>query len=216
MKYTYSEGVEKSKNIAMPIAFFAALVVAAYGYLNFQAPAILSLMEPADITASRLAALQPEASTRVLYIPKINLETDIAAASSEEEGLKHGAIQRSPLSGDPKQGGNFVVAAHRFKLALNPMQTGVRSAFYHIDKLESGDEVYVDFAGMRYAYRVDTIKKGALQRNQLEAKTDDSRITLYSVEDGSRASAVTARLVGQVVWAEGKPKLKPLDMTSAL
>ena len=218
MKYTYGDGVEKKKSLAMPLAFFAALIVGIYGYVNFQAPAILAVLEPADATASRLAALQPKSGQNLLYIPKINLETSISATTGDEgDALARGAVHRAPLSGDPKQGGNFVVAAHRLSLAINPIKTGVRSAFYHIDKVENGDEVYVDFDGVRYAYRVEKSAKSSEAKPVLEEKTPEPRLTLYSVESKNGThDVVVARLVGQIVWVDGEPKLKSTNMTSSL
>ena len=91
-----------------------------------------------------------------------------------------GAWWRSPSSGNPKDGGNFVLSGHRFVMGWTPGETMKRSPFYNINKLEKGDVITIDYEGQRYTYTIDEKKSVPPTAVEIEAPTDDSRLTLYS------------------------------------
>lgn len=211
MKYIYGEGVSKPKSSTWLFVPLAALVIGIYVYANLQAPTLLATLRPADATAKALASSQPDSSSDRLYIPKINVDIPTATSSGDEiDALAHGVVQRSPASGDPKDGGNYVLVGHHFSFALTPSLTNERSPFYHLDKLAQGDDIYVDYSGTRYAYKVDAHSFVAPTETTTESHTDQSQLTLYSLENNSQGQreVVTAKLVGQVIWNNGKPLLK--------
>jgi sortase A len=219
MKYIYGEGIERQKGAKWPFAVFGVILLGAYLYINIKAPVILAALEPVDTTANKLATAVPNIKANRLYAPKINLDTPIAGAGSDEvNALDAGAAQRSASSGNPKDGGNFVLAAHRFSFSLNPIQTNDRSAFYHLGKLAAGDDVYVDYDGTRYAYKVQTHAFVETVASGTESRTDEPSLTLYSIESqNGKREVVTAKMVGHVVWVDGKPKLQTTDdITSSL
>lgn len=116
-----------------------------------------------------------------VYIPKIGV--NVSLASGGPEVLEEGAWHRYPERGDPVEGGNFIVSAHRFSLGATPGQTRKKSPFYHINKLSVGDQIIVDFGGKRYGYEVT--KHTEVKPTQVEIEepiTDesDARMTLYT------------------------------------
>lgn len=112
-----------------------------------------------------------------LYIPKIDVNVPFAA---NEAALYKGAWWRKPANGNPADGGNFVLAAHRFVMSFTPGETVKRSPFYAIDKLQKNDAIYVDYKGKRYGYMVT--KKMRVQPNAvyIEQRTEQPQLTLYS------------------------------------
>lgn len=213
MRYEYRRGIQKPKRwwVALPVM---GVLVGAYVLFNSLAPAMPIYAASPDETVKKLTATKPALNENRLYIPKINV--DIAAVtidSDETLALEKGAVHRSPESGNPKDGGNYVLAAHRFQLGFTPQQTRKKSPFYHIDKLDAGDEVYVDYDGIRYAFKVVERKFVEPTAVEVEAKTEKDQLTLYTYElagpDASR-EVVIAESTGTIVWVNGSPKLKTL------
>lgn len=182
------------------------LLVAAYGGTNYLAPDILYVVDPPDTTAKRLVSQRPSTEENRLYIPKIN--ADIELLLGDGEISETGATVRSTASGNPKDGGNFVITANRFSLGYTPQETKAKSPFYHLTKLSVGDDIYVDYEGMRYAYKVEE-RKAVDDVTELQERTDNPRLTLYTSETSKR-EAVIAKQVGKIVWTSGQPKLQPL------
>ena len=89
-----------------------------------------------------------------IVIPRIGV--DIAYGKGQSS-LDHGAQWRYPERGNPVNGGNFIIAAHRFTRAPPPGETAKKSPFYNIDKLIVGDKIVVDYDGTRYGYEIDKI-----------------------------------------------------------
>lgn len=214
MKYTYREGVRKQKGwqwIAVPLVLMAGAV---YGLFNAFAPAIYYVTEPADRTARLLVSTPPNSDEDRLYVPKINLTVGIVPVQvSEAISLEQGAIQRAAESGNPKDGGTYVVTAPRLVLDPIPKQTYEKSVFYHLAKLNKNDDIYVDYAGERYAYKVLDRKKEAASIDDIEERSSDHQLTLYTAEGddmNDEREVVTAKLTGKVVWINGQPKLEAL------
>lgn len=113
-----------------------------------------------------------------IIIPKIS--ADYRIFTGEDWALNLGVWHRFPDRGDPERGGNFILSAHRFKLDWTPQKTRALSPFYHIDKLTVGDEIIIDFKGKRYTYKVTKIHQVAPTQVEIEAPTDEARMTLYS------------------------------------
>jgi sortase A len=133
-----------------------------------------------------------------IVIPKIGV--DIAYGEGQHS-LDHGAQWRYPERGNPADGGNFIIAAHRFTLAPTPGETAKKSPFYHIDKLVVGDKIVIDYDGMRYGYEINKIFDVKPTQVEIEARSSEPKLTLYSCElDGADAGrvVVVARPLGQV------------------
>ncbi len=213
MRYEYQRGIQKPKRwwVALPVL---GILVGTYMLVNSLSPALPIYASAPDETVKKLTATKPSLKANRLYIPKINVDVaTVPIEGNEKLALEKGAIHRSPNSGNPKEGGNYVLAAHRFQLGYTPQQTRQKSPFYHIDKLYVGDDVYVDYGGVRYAYKVTERKLVKPTAVEVEAKTDESQLTLYSCELAGPAAGrevVIAEPVGTIVWQDGSPKLKTL------
>lgn len=209
MKYNYREGVEKPKSKKWVILPLLVLLGGVYALVNYLAPAVYYVTEPTDTTAKKLVAERPKRGENRLYIPKINADIMIALVEGDEAfAFEKGAVQRSSNSGDPKEGGNYVLTANRFSLGLTPMETKAKSPFYHLDKLSAGDDIYIDYQGIRYAYKVEE-RKAVEDVTQVEERTDEPQLTLYTTEAANR-QVVIAKQIGKVVWTNSQPKLQPL------
>ncbi len=191
----YKRTVPK-KRIALGTVAVAILVGGLYTLSLVAAPAIAPLLVTKPINIQSLPP--PKVSDNRLIIPKLGI--DIAYATGAA-ALDRGAEWRSPSSGNPADGGNFVIAAHRFSIQPTPMGTIIKSPFYHIDEMKDGDKILVDYLGKRYAYQIN--KEFAAQPTQvsIEARTKSPTLTLYSCGLGGVTSdrfVLQAERLGQV------------------
>lgn len=198
--------------LALPVI---GLLAGAYILVITFAPSVDVFAGPVDATAKKLTAQKPSLDENRLYIPKINVDVAIVKINGDEKtALEKGAVHRAPESGNPSTGGNFVLAAHRFQLGFTPTQTRQKSPFYHIDQLNTGDQLYVDYYGTRYAYEVTERKDVSPTATEIEGHTETPQLTLYSCElAGPQAGreVVLAKPIGTVAWDDsGSPKIKPL------
>ncbi len=213
MKYNYRSGIRdnKRRNPLLVIAPLIGLFGGGYLLINTLFPSL-----PVDVTGQVSAVTkvlterQPDLAEDRLYVPKIGVDVKIVTGVTDRT-LEGGAWHRVPQNGDPVVGGNFVLAAHRFNLGLTPQQTRARSPFYHINDLNTGDQIFVDYRGVRYAYEVIRRYKVSQDEVSIESSTKDSRLTMYSCDlRGSDAGreVVEAKPVGTIAWLDGGPKLK--------
>lgn len=130
----------------------------------------------------------PDSKKNFLYIEKIGVKVQVNEIinGDEESAFLGGSAHRAPKSGNPESGSNFVIAAHRFSLGVTPENTIKRSPLYHIEKLEIGDEFYVDWSGKRYTYDISEIKTVKPTAVEIEYPTKDNRLTLYTCSLGGR------------------------------
>lgn len=82
-------------------------------------------------------------------------------------------VWRVPTTSTPSQESNTVLVGHRFSYK-NP------SVFYHFDKVKKGDTIYVSWKKKIYVYRVDTIRIVTPDAKDVEAPTEDPRLTIYT------------------------------------
>ncbi len=124
----------------------------------------------------------PESSTNRLIIPKIAVNSEIFEGSAKV--LDSGVWHRYPERGNPQEGGNFILAAHRYVFAWLPAQTSQKSILYNIDKLTIDDTLYVDYNGKRYVYKVVEKKLVKPTENYIEdpvsKEKSQAKLTLYS------------------------------------
>ena len=203
MKYDYREGVQKPVSRKRLIIPMILLLVIAYGIVDYLAPAILYVVNAPDTTAKRLVSERPKAGDNRLYIPKIN--ADIAI---EDDGAASAASPVSSGNGNPKEGGTYTLEADRYNLALTPSQTQEQSPFYHLGNLQKGDDIYVDYSGARYAYKIENVDSVS-DTTESEGRTEEPTLVLYT-RGGDSHQLVRAKQVGMIVWTSGQPKLRPL------
>lgn len=149
-------------------------------------------------TTKLLEETEDKITEQRLYVPKIDV--NVPYDSSGELALEKGAWWRQPQNGNPVEGGNFVLSAHRFIMGLTPEQTLRKSPFYHIDKLVVGDELIVDYKGARYTYVVSKIYAVKPDAIEIEQRTDQPQLTLYSCTLGGSADGrevIIASLAGE-------------------
>ncbi len=163
------------------IVFIIFLLLAAGGYiiLNVLTPGIddpILTGKTPHATEEKLTQ-EPGANGDRLYLLQINVDVPILPG---DEALLRGASHRKPENGDPIQGGNFVLSAHRFVMDWTPQGTAQKSPFYNLDRLAIGDQFFVDYQNKRFKYSVS--KKYSVQPNasEIENRSDDPKLTLYS------------------------------------
>lgn len=113
-----------------------------------------------------------------IQIEKINLEVPFFTGTADS--LEKGAWHRYPERGDPVRGGNFILSAHRFRIAQDPILTKERSPFYNLDKLAVGDSMRIFYKGNWYDYSVTKIYDVKPDAVEIEAPSDEAKLTLYS------------------------------------
>lgn len=139
---------------------------------------------------------KPVSGEDKVFIPKIGLNISY---SQDTSALERGAQWRSPNSGNPVDGGNFVLAAHHFSLQPTIMDTVSKSPFYNLKNLESGDTVFTDYKGKRYGYRVTKLFSALPSEIDIEAQTNSPTLTLYSFDtDSSERFVVQASRLGEI------------------
>lgn len=144
-----------------------------YLLLLLRAPGI----DPLSL-AKQQAFIPSEIGNQRVIIPKIAVNVEVK--SGDANVLKNGAWHRLPENGNPVDGGNFIVSGHRYILAQTPEDTREQSYFYNIDKLEVGDEILVDWQRKRYKYRVEQISTVAPSQTDIENRSDEPKLTLYT------------------------------------
>lgn len=120
-----------------------------------------------------------------IQIQKINLE--VPFYEGDAGSLDRGAWHRFPDRGNPVDGGNFILSAHRFNIGTTPVETKERSPFYNIDKLKVGDSLRVFYNDHWYDYIITktyNVKPNAIE---IEAPSEDAHLTLYSCSLGGSA-----------------------------
>lgn len=164
--------------LIVPIALF---VVGVYALITILAPAFPPNTGSEAALRKQLSDSKRAPKEDRLYIPAIGVDVAIVRGDTEAV-LEKGAWHRRPNSGDPEKGGNFVLSAHRFEMGMTPQQTRAKSPFYHIDKLQNGDEITVDYNKKRYTYEIT--KKYHVNRLavEIEDPSDTAKMTLYSCD----------------------------------
>ncbi|MCA9339016.1 hypothetical protein KC939_01590 [Candidatus Saccharibacteria bacterium] len=176
MKYHYQEGIsDRKEGGKLKLVLLSIVALAAIGYTGFISltPALNGWpLTPIDETADALESSNPGEKGNQLYIPRLNVSSPIDNLS---------------LEGNPsKEDDKVTIQGKSFQLGLTPQQTRESSPFYYLDKLQSGDEIFLDYNNTRYAYRVSS--------------KDDSNLTLKS----SSGATIKAEAVGTVARENGK------------
>ena len=171
---------KRRKNYILPIIAVIMIASGIYLLVLISTPLIMSqTINPKDNSTSQLISKTKDKITENrLYIPKIDI--NLPYASGGAETMEHGAWWRKPENGNPKDGGNFVLSAHRFIMGLTPRQTLRKSPFYNIDKLTVSDEMVVDYNGARYIYVISEKRSVKPEAIEIEQRTDQPQLTLYS------------------------------------
>jgi sortase A len=152
-------------------------VAGAYIFVLVLPTAVYSPPPAAATQKTPPASPEVEKVNRII-IPKINVE--IPYLTGGPAVLNESAWHRYPERGDPARGGNFIISGHRFRLGLTPGATKRKSPFYHINKLEAGDKIYVDFETKRYEYEITRRYVVKPHQTEIEAPSQAPKLTLYT------------------------------------
>lgn len=180
------------------VTVFAVSLLAGGVYILslVSAPVLMPLLPSNTLDPAAIA--QPEEQRNRIIIPKIGVDIPYAQG---EAALDSGAWWRHPDRGNPVDGGNFILAAHRFEIRPTPTDTWRKSPFYRIDKLQVDDEIIVDYNGTRYGYKVASITDVKPTQVEIEAPSDEAKLTLYSCGLGGAdvdRIVLTANPLGEV------------------
>ncbi|NCC20631.1 sortase [Candidatus Saccharibacteria bacterium] len=159
--------------IVMVLAGLYMLFTAMYPLVHF------GLINQANSSTTRLIEQTAgEITDNRLYIPKIDI--NLPYSTGDARTMENGAWWRVPENGNPEDGGNFVLSAHRFIMGMTPEQTLRKSPFYNIDKLAVDDQIIIDYSGRRYTYKISQIFSVKPEAIEIENRTDEPQLTLYS------------------------------------
>ena len=183
MSLQLKSSTKQSKNWKVRLPSIIATIMIIGGLYTLAitiTPFILSqtIDQKNNSTTQLISKTENKITENRLYIPKIDINLPYASGSAEV--MEHGAWWRKPENGNPKDGGNFVLSAHRFIMGLTPQQTLRKSPFYNIDKLAVGDEIIIDYEGVRYAYTIREKLSVKPEATEIEQRTTQSQLTLYS------------------------------------
>lgn len=122
----------------------------------------------------------PKVNTQdTLIIPKISVNAPINPGGAAT--LENGAIwHRQAQNGDPVNGGNFVLAGHRYQFAITPDRTIKNSVLYDLDEMKLGDRILVDWQKKRYTYKVTKIYSVKPNAVEIEERSVEPKMTLYT------------------------------------
>lgn len=121
---------------------------------------------------------EQDSSANMLLIPRLSLKVPIVTGGAE--ALEKGAWHRHPNYGNPEIGGNFTIAAHRFRLRSTPWSTQNSSPFYHLQTLQSGDKIFVRYNRETYTYVARNTYEVTADATHIEAVSSSPKLTLYT------------------------------------
>ncbi|HET6622590.1 MAG TPA: sortase [Candidatus Saccharimonadales bacterium] len=208
MRYTHKDGVKQSKkSTPKPLLWLLgiSLVAGIYAVSLLAWPALpISSAEVQSVT-DMVKNNQPDPSRNRLYIPKLGLMVDI--------GRSNGSLTVVKASGNPIDGGNYILSGNKLSFGPTPESTAERSPLYHVEELESGDDIFIDYQGKRYNYKIDDKQVVSSSDESFETPTTDPTLTLYTRSDGvleRTRQVIFAHPVGTIEWVNGKAGLKAL------
>lgn len=209
MKYHYRDGVTFDRKrptwilwLVLTIVCIAGVYVAA----NYLAPQLVSMplsdKSTPDATMNTMQATKPKAGEQHLYIPQLNVDLPIATGGDKVEALRGSAWQESEV-GDIEEGTAIIkLHAIRFMLGATPWDSRDQSPFFNLDKLQAGNELYIDLDGNRYAFRVKQLHQ---EIPDIEPSDEKSTLLLIPVDQSGQFSpgvVVEAESAGVVATAD--------------
>lgn len=178
------------------IACFSLLAVSIGGYILVLtlSPALAPVIAAHPIAVKDLDAPRDNR----IVIPRLGINIPYGEGSAS---LDRGAEWRYPDRGNPADGGNFIIAAHRFSIQPTPQGTIDKSPFYAIDRLTTGDKILIDYKGRRYAYQIAKKFTVAPDQVEIESPSEEPKLTLYSCSLGGAADGrivIVSNRLGEV------------------
>lgn len=109
-----------------------------------------------------------------LVIPKIGVNLPIVEGQESDSALWKGAW-RVTNSSTPREGGNTVLSAHRFRYRPPSNLT-----LYLLDKVQAGDIMIVYWQGKEYDYRVSKTKIVPRENTDIAEPTLTAQLTVFT------------------------------------
>lgn len=125
-----------------------------------------------DIRVSAGAGSDEEDFVFGLRIPSIRMRSEVFSSDTSRDLWR--GIWHKQSTGNPVDGGNMVITAHRF------LYTGNQNTFYHLPRMESDQIIEVGWEGEVYLYRVTETFEVAPTAIEIEQPTPDHVLTLYT------------------------------------
>ncbi len=193
------------KNRLLSLVSILMLLGGVYVLYNVFSPMLIQ-PDPENNSTTKLLAATPEESIKEnrLYIPKIDINLPYNKGGAET--MERGAWWRVPKNGNPKDGGNFVLSAHRFIMGLTPQQTQRKSPFYNINRLKVDDSIIIDYQKKRYEYKITEIFRVRPEDVKIEKRTEGPRLTLYSCTLGGADDGREVIIAEPITKPEPKQK----------
>jgi LPXTG-site transpeptidase (sortase) family protein len=169
---------KKVLSIALPILLlFSGLYLLSLVF----APKLVPYFNAADVQKA-IDSSAPEKGNDRLYIQKLGVNAPVK--SGDASVMNNGGVwHRLPSLGNPVEGGNFILSAHRWQTGKTPAETIAQSPFYNMDQMVVGDSIFVDFEGKRYKYEIYEIYQIKPDQTEIEAPLaigEDPKMTLYT------------------------------------
>jgi sortase A len=177
MHFKHKKNGEKKRGWKSNLLLAVSMILLASGLyllLLVLTPNIAPLFPVDQIDAKTL----DEPDEDRIVIPKAGI--DIEYRSGGSEVLDSYAWHRFPERGDPENGGNFIISAHRFEIGFTPNETRRKSPFYHVEKLEVGDQIIVDYNKKRYGYEITEKTSVKPDQVEIESTSEEAKLTLYT------------------------------------
>ena len=106
-----------------------------------------------------------------LLLPTLQLDEPVYSGSRSDTIRK--GIWHRPNASSPDEGGNTVLVGHRFSY-------NAPAVFYSLDKLREGDDVFLIYEKKIYRYVVDGSKIVTPLAIEVEAPSEEAKLTLYT------------------------------------
>ncbi len=169
----------------MGLGLFIIGFVSSYTLLLIFSPQLPFFQE--NITSDEIKIIETKESIdwpNTLVIPKINLKEEIF--DDGEKSLEKGVWHRKSDQANPTTPGNFILTGHRFNMQWTPNKVVATSPFYHIEKLDPGDAIYVVWDKRIYKYVIEEKFKVKPEGVEIEDQTETQQLTLYTCTLGGR------------------------------
>jgi sortase A len=201
-RYKYSDRNSQPSSIGskiMTVVPILLLVAGVYTLMLAFAPKFTPLLNSGKVEKAINNGL-PKIGDDRLYVEKLGINMPVKAGDASV--MKDSIWHRIPERGDPVKGGNFILSAHRWKTGKNPAETIAQSPLYNADRLEVGDDLFVDYEGKRYKYQIYETYQVKPNQVEIEAPVEpggQAKLTLYTC---TLKGASDGRVVIQAKLAE--------------
>jgi sortase A len=133
-------------------------------------PALVVANTPSNKSDNKPPEVIPKDNT--LVIPRLSMQETIfdgPTAATLNKG-----VWRRPQTSTPDRGSNTVLVGHRFTY------TDPEAVFYHLDKVQTGDDIIVYWQQKKYVYKVDKILIVPPTDIEIENPTNEPLLTVYT------------------------------------